>query len=389
MQTADSSLIKWIDFGNEAGDDVDPQELSSYFVEQDLFLDFQKPANKLLVATGKKGVGKSALLSWLGTYVERAHHDAIVVKCTGADLARPRFGLTHELVTPNDHIRDWMVRICTLINRRIANSINWAWTDDEISLVEAAEIDGFKSKNLISCLGDRFSKLLGNVAPEKIPLKDEVEALRNGKERTIWFLLDDLDATFQNTPQECLSLSTFFTACRYLTRDVKGICFRVALRTDVWPIVRRSDESLDKMEQYVRDIVWHKKDFRSLLFKRIKAQLEKLKINPIRLSANLSDEEREEYYIKKIFVPRMAWGEYESVTYRVIYTLSYHRPRWAIQLIEGEFEHYHFNEMPDFLSSKTTDDFGVLWEIHPCFREALDIVKLNHSQRLRRKQSEQ
>jgi hypothetical protein len=66
---------------------------------------------------------------------------------------------------------------------------------------------------------------------------------------------DDVD------PAELTSLSTFFTACRYLARDVKGICCRVTLRTDVWPIVRRSDESLDKMEQYVKDIVWGKKRF--------------------------------------------------------------------------------------------------------------------------------
>jgi len=34
------NVLKYIDFGNEAADDADPQELASYFVEQDAFHEF-------------------------------------------------------------------------------------------------------------------------------------------------------------------------------------------------------------------------------------------------------------------------------------------------------------------------------------------------------------
>jgi len=50
---------------------------------------------------------------------------------------------------------------------------------------------------------------------------------------------------------------------------------------------------------------------------------------------------------------------------------------------EGEYEHYRFDQMPDFLSARTDDDFSVKWEIHPCYRQALDIKKLDHSHRER------
>ena len=46
---------------------------------------------------------------------------------------------------------------------------------------------------------------------------------------------------------------------------------------------------------------------------------------------------------------------------------------------DGSYEHYRFDQMPDFLSARTNEDFGVKWEIHPCYREALDIQKLNKS----------
>lgn len=47
------------------------------------------------------------------------------------------------------------------------------------------------------------------------------------------------------------------------------------------------------------------------------------------------------------------------------------------------FSYYAFDQMSDFLAHRTDDDFGVKWEIHPCYREALDIKKLNRSHRVR------
>lgn len=46
---------------------------------------------------------------------------------------------------------------------------------------------------------------------------------------------------------------------------------------------------------------------------------------------------------------------------------------------DGSYEHYRFDQMPDLLSNRTDDDFGLKWEIHPCYREALDIRKLDRS----------
>lgn len=53
-------ILEEFDFGNEAGDDVRPEELSAYFVEQGMFKKFTNQNKRLCVATAKKGVGKSA-----------------------------------------------------------------------------------------------------------------------------------------------------------------------------------------------------------------------------------------------------------------------------------------------------------------------------------------
>ena len=490
-----ASLLEVMDFGNEAGDEVRGKDLAPFFVEQKQFQQFLDDRNRILVATAKKGVGKSALIQWLGYRIQETNPDDVVVKLRGADLSRAKFGLTNELKNPNDHIQDWMVRLCTVVNRNLAKKLKLALADDSITLIEAAEIDGYRERNLVRCLMDRFTKVIPRLDASKQQINNELEILKRANPKNVWILIDDLDATFQNTDQECLELSSFFSACRYLIQDIDGITIRATMRTDVWPIIRRFDEALDKMKQYIRDIRWSEDDFRSLLARRIRHQMAEQGIQYKEPPKHVHKQDIEIQLIERAFVPRMPWGNdgRENYTYRVIFTLSYHRPRWAIQLCkaaqqdavahhenhigrnnidnvwgeygkqriedliaehkhqvreveelinsfrgaqrlmsrdelmawvnnhvtthlrpriegdlvtspvqvaqflyrigflqarsqdkDGNYEHYGYDEMPDFLASRTNDDFGVSWEIHPCYRQALDIVKLDRAQRIKK-----
>lgn len=307
-------------------------------------------------------------------------------------------------------------------------------------------------------------------------------------------IIDDLDATYQVSKEENLELCSFFSACREVLASFPDVSIRVTIRTDVWPVLRRWDESLDKVEQYLRELSWSEPDFRRLLARRVEAHLNEYKIlTDAPPKRELTQEEKDEYLINYVFDKRIKWGDDEKRTYKVIYTIAYKRPRWAIQLsrlaqkvaisegsdlikdhhlknvwgkygskriadlvvehkhqcssveellngfrgaprklsreelfkwiknhitshmtpvVDGieqknpskiahflyrmgfivartsvgrDFEHYSFEEMPDFLNSRTNDDFGAVWEIHPCYREALDIRRVNQNKRLDRK----
>lgn len=484
-------ILEYFDFGNEAGDDVPSEELATYFVEQGAFKKFSTKKNKLAVVVAKKGVGKSALLQWLKLSIPRKYSEDLVIKVRGSDLTRDSFNINSPLNSPNDYIRDWMIRLCALINREIAKQIKFALTDDEITLVESAELEGFKSKNLVGCLISRFDSLLGKTLPKSQEVIEHLEVLKRIDKPQVWILIDDLDATFQNTEIEQLSLSTFFSACRYILQDIEGVNIRVTLRSDVWPTIRRYDESLDKLEQYVEEIAWSEKDFRKLLYRRIEAQSSEVPFDLPERPNFSSTKEYEEQVIALVFTPEVLWGRKNISSYKVIHTLSYHRPRWAIQLsklaqrkavererelitkediddvwgeygakrisdlvsehkhqcknieelvngfrgesrvfnrdelfisiknkilnhmnifIDGKkansqieiarflfrigflvgraedengYHHYHYNDMPDLLSSRTSNDFNMKWEIHPCYRQALDIKKLNKNQRMK------
>lgn len=487
-------VLKKFDFGNEAGDDISPSELSQYFVEQELTKDLLDHQAKLLVATGKKGIGKSALIQWLAHRLPKIRSDLLIVKCRGAELSGLKTS-TPDPSEPNDYIKDWMSRICTLVNRELAKDIGLALSDDKITLVEAAEIEGYKQRNLVRSLLDRFRNAVPRLNAEPQLIANEIEMLKRAKARPVWILIDDLDATFQNTEKERIALSTFFTACRYLCRDLESLTIRVTMRTDVWPVIRRQDEALDKMDQYIRELKWSEVEYRKLLARRVAYEFKRLRIPNPPPPAHVHFLDRELNLIQKVFVPTVPWGgeNREVDTYKVIYTLSYGRPRWAIQLCKlaqkdavtkrqqminkenidnvwgtygakrisdivaehkhqapqveelinafrgaprvfsrdelllwinnkvlthlapfidgkkangnreiahflyrvgflqarsqesgGAYEHYDFDVMPDFLTSRTNDDFSVLWEIHPSYRESLDIEKLNRSQRIRK-----
>lgn len=489
------NLLSRVDFGNEAGDDIDPEEIKNFFVAQETFAWFLDPKYRMMLATAKKGVGKSALIRWIEYMLATdPSENALIIRCKGNDLVRANFNMSAPLRSPNEYIRDWMVRLCTLVNRKLAQGISVAIGDDYMSLVENAEIDGYRKKNLISALTDRLKTKSAKLPEHTRPkVANEIELLKRIAGKRVWILIDDLDATYQRSNDENLELSTFFSACRYLTTEIKGLFFRVTMRTDVWPIIRRYDESLDKMEQYVSDITWSQKDFRSLLYRRIKYQLDLLKVPVAEPPLHVTEDEIQEHYIDLIFAKRMIWGDFERRTYKIIYTMSYHRPRWAIQLcklaqaealhagattiqrdhideiwgqygkrriedlivehkhqcgqveellngfrgaerrmdrkdllkwienhitnhitpvIDGaetkapmqighflfrigfivarvqdgneDYEHYYFSDMPDFLSGRTNQDFNSVWEIHPCYREALDIAKLNRYQKKNR-----
>lgn len=68
------------------------------------------------------------------------------------------------------------------------------------------------------------------------------------------------------------------------------------------------------------------------MYRRIKSQLAELKVATPKLERLDNTESFENKFIDLVCVPRSDWGIEQVRTYRVIYTVSYGRPRWAIQL---------------------------------------------------------
>lgn len=318
-------------FGNEAGEDEDVERLASYFVEKPDFEPFYDPKHRIQIVKSRKGVGKSALLSRTAEEHRVKSPNDLVLYLKGADLAA-----TQEIKdkSPNGQINGWQQRICSRINHEIGKALNFAFSDDSIALVEGSELAGFKSRNLWGALIDRI-KLKGNpIESNKLNSSNPqalLERFRQQDPKTIWLLIDDIDATFRNTPEERLALSTFFSACRYLSQAVEGLRIRLSVRTDVWTILVQDDEALDKCEQYVFDLSWSNSEAEQILVRKILTFFRGAypddprfqKMNPITDSEAIQS---------LVFTKRFSWGRALFPPDRPIYILSNGRPRWAAHL---------------------------------------------------------
>ena len=324
-------------WGNEAADDEDPELLNSYFVTQknDEWDDFFNIDISYSIARARKGMGKSAILKECA-YRTKDNESCMVIDIKGSDLIAHK-ALSENIQNVTQSIFDWKQRICAIINHKLGESINFAWSDDTITLVENAELSGYKSKNLIGSLLDRLTgkiSLLGlgdvEITKPKIPNQSELLKRimeKRQKFKKILLLIDDIDATFRNSEKECLDLSTFFTACREIASGYKGISIRTVVRSDVWTCIRSEDESLDKVEQYIFDIKWSKKEFRSFFIERIKSYCKRKNLSNL-----IPDDKNHEDILSLAIENKFPWGKSNANSYRVIHVYAGGRPRWAAQL---------------------------------------------------------
>ena len=326
-------------WGNEAGEDEEPSVLASYFLPQDLFADFYDANNPLSIARAKKGLGKSALLRHCA-YKRAQLQSEIVIQVKGADLVAAS---NRVASTPEEHIYDWQQRMCYAMNRELGARLGVALSDDAMLLVETAELAGFKERNLIGALLNRLTiKFKGVELRGPTPAVDHKALLQRASEgrSNVWLFIDDIDATFRRSPDEVLRLSTFFSACRDLAKSFKGVNIRTCVRTDVWASIRRTDEALDKCEQYIFDIKWSTKQTGEILARRVGSYLERTEREELASSASPVLRRRGDPSLENakllgvVFAERFAWGadDYAVTPHRVIHIFSAGRPRWAAQL---------------------------------------------------------
>lgn len=321
-------------FGNDAGDDEDERSLNFYFLERPEFARFYDRAGALRIVKARKGTGKSALLRRVAGKARASYTDDLFVPCKGPEIF-PDFSKQENAANP---VLAWQRSICARINREIGSRIKVAVNDDQISLVEAAELDSFRGRNLLSALSDRLlSKLsAGGAEIERIrlPIGNEVELLRrfaHDESLNVWFVVDDIDATFKNTEANRAQLAAFFSACRDLAQKVKGLTLRVAVRTDVWTLLRGSDEALDKCDQYVFNLRWSVEQIAYILVSKVDAYFY-VHLQHV-LDHNQREAARKAQSFRQVFQQKFPWGRdnwIESQTYVALHSQG--RPRWSAAL---------------------------------------------------------
>jgi hypothetical protein len=314
-------------FGNDAAEDEESSVLNSYFVLFDNHQDFFSSDNKLKFVRARKGEGKSALLSVTAYKKNLSDEKPLVITLSGPSIPCM---VDNVLKSPNELITDWQQELCQSINIEIGKELGFGFSDTSLSMRELAEISGNKKRNFLSSLIERINlKVLDseiNISNTSVGDHQALLSRYIGESlnREIWLIIDDVDATFQNTTNEKLTLSAFFSACRALTRSVDGLIIRGAVRSDTWETIREFDESLDKMDQYLLDVKWTSKSLIKVISERVRRFIGEELSYPD--AEGLSDED----LITLLFPSDAGWGN-KSGRFQLLTQISNGRPRWALQ----------------------------------------------------------
>ena len=266
--------------------------------------------------------------------------NVIIINTTGSNLV----GLGD--FPEQDHLllqNYWKQIICKLINIELGKNIGLALSDSAISMVESAELAGFKDRNIVGAL---LSRLKGKAIPiEKTSIvdgdyKERLKTFQEkNKETVVWLFIDDIDSTFIDSDELKARISTFFSACRSLAREVKGLKIRASVRTDVWSVIRYN-EDLDKAEQYITDINWSAASLKIILLKKILSYIQRNFPDSYQ-AQSWTVEKDSEKILQLVFPRRLRWGNASVPPFQPIKILSAGRPRWISQLcrLAGQIAH--------------------------------------------------
>ena len=177
------------------------------------------------------------------------------------------------------------------------------------------------------------------------------------KDEKIYIYIDDLDRGWQGTNIDIKRVSVLLNSVRDLSNECKNLYFRIGLRSDVYYLVRTSDESTDKIEGSVIWLKWSNHEIFCMLVKRIEAFYGR-NVDENELLKKKQDELS--IYLRPIFTNRFeGLGHWANApTYRVMMSLVRKRPRDLVKLCTLAAR--HAREANN--SIITTNDFEAIFE---------------------------
>lgn len=301
-------------FGHEAAEDEDQLRLRQYYFKSSIYN--QVITNlPLRILVGHKGTGKSALLKVAIAETEEAATFSILIQPN--DITDLQIDSTDFLLT----IRNWTQGLRRIIARKVFATIGIRNQDI------LADIDSY-GDDLIEFIYDFLRKSIElNPALNKNKF---IEKFFTTKKLAVF--IDDLDRGWQGRRTDIHRISALLNAVRDISsQNQRNINFIIALRSDVYYLVRTSDESTDKIEGSVVWHTWTNHEIFALLIKRIETFFGR-SVDENQLLATRQQELAK--YLNNVMEPRFTgrghWAN--APIHRVLMSLIRKRPRDLIKL---------------------------------------------------------
>lgn len=299
--------------GHEAAEDETPSRLRQYYFKNDVY-DRVTADLPLRILVGHKGVGKSALFKV--AISERQEAGGFPILIRPDDIV----GLGTDTSDFLQTIRDWKKGLLAIMARKVFSTLKVPASDAAKMLPADTEqfVDDLKNVVRHWVQGDSGRN------------SEAVKRLLDTSQIPVY--IDDLDRGWEGRRQDVKRISALLNAVRDLANGDHGVRFKISLRSDVYYLVRTSDESTDKIEGSVIWHFWSNHQILVLLVKRIVTFFGR----PVD-EASLMKRPQSETALEldKVMEARfMGSGHWENAPmYRVLMSLIRKRPRDLVKLL--------------------------------------------------------
>ncbi len=301
-------------FGFEDAESEPIERLREYYFKKDTYKRVTADL-PVRILVGHKGTGKSALFK-VALFEEREKGNLpILIKPD--DIAE--LGKTDEDFLLR--IRQWKYGLTKIIGAKVLSELGIY--DEELKI----KLTKFGVR-LISFITESISlhKASVNLEPTQKMLVENFL-----KSKKIIVFIDDLDRGWQGRKEDIIRISALLNAIRDFSNENPGLSFKISLRSDVFFLVRTSDESTDKIESSVVWFSWTNHEILVMLIKRILTYFNHL-VDEDQLLA--TPQRYLAHHLELIFEnPFEGRGKWEKVSiHRILMSLIRKRPRDLVKL---------------------------------------------------------
>jgi hypothetical protein len=295
-------------FGKEAAENENAERFMQYSVKGDYFASIYNNLS-LRVIVGHKGSGKSALMRIAN--IEDKKRDVISIWLRPDDLVD---WLESDEASFIKKIRNWKNGILGVVFRKALSQMGISASEDDVSAFFATQ------KTLADGLMQQANKLE----------KGNAIATEFKKSKKIKVYIDDIDRGWRGQKNDINNISALLNALRDISDD--SLHFRIGLRTDVYYLVRTSDESTDKFQESVVWLSWTSHQILALLAKRIGSFFNDSSSEESYI--RLTQADMSERYLSKVMSPTFSnWTRGRTAPiHRVLVSLIRKRPRDLVKL---------------------------------------------------------
>lgn len=329
MPTFDDATIERL-LGSEDAENENAERFKEYFF-------FNRTYDNLIadlpirILVGHKGIGKSALLR--RAFLENEDDSQLAVWIRPNELvAKVGSDTTREF---NQLIENWKAGLLTAIADKATARITGVNKQSD-------------SRNAVEASAQSAIELLIKIAKDKIPnIRDAVsKSMVNNflTDNKIFIYIDDIDRGWSASKKDIKNISALLNAIRDLAGSNSKLKFRIGLRSDVYFLVRTSDESTDKVERNVIWLSWTNHEILSVMAKRIETFFGGNRKQKDIISMKQRDITN--HILSKIITPsfegRGHWSN--RPIHNVLLSLTRKRPRDFIKLMYGAARNAYKND---------------------------------------------